>query len=128
MECRILQVVVVQRDEDGEREQGQGEQQREKASPGIREGSVAHQAGGVNHGELVDELHGIFESCVEEEAAGADEEVADEADEEDGVMAVGTAAAYALVGEVDEEEIGEGVYDLGGVRGCVIVLHMIFVY
>ena len=59
---------------------------------------------------------------MEEEAAGADEQVADEADEEDGVMAVFAAGLDASVREVDEEEVRESVDYLGGVRGCVVIL------
>ena len=59
---------------------------------------------------------------MEEEAAGADEQVADEADEEDGVMAVFAAGLDASVREVDEEEVREGIDYLGGVRGCVVIL------
>ena len=32
------------------------------------------------------------------------------------------AVADAAVGEVDEEQVREGVYDLGGVSGRVVVL------
>jgi hypothetical protein len=35
----------------------------------VRETGPEHEAGGVDHGELVDELHGVFEGGVEEEAA-----------------------------------------------------------
>ena len=59
---------------------------------------------------------------MEEEAAGADEQVADEADDEDGVVAVSAAGLDASVGEIDEEEVREGVDYLGGVRGCVVIL------
>ena len=59
---------------------------------------------------------------MEEEAAGADEQVADETDDEDGVVAIFAARLNAPVGEVDEEEVGEGVDYLGGVRGCVVIL------
>ena len=59
---------------------------------------------------------------MEEEAAGADEQVADEADEEDGVVAVFAAGLDAPVREVDEEEVRESVDYLGGVRGCVVIL------
>ena len=122
MEGRILKIVVIKRDENGEREEEEGQVEREEAGARVREGGVAHEAGGVYHGQLVDELHGVFERRVEEEAAGADEQVADEADEEDGVVAVFAAGLDAPVGEVDEDEVREGVDYLGGVRGCVVIL------
>ena len=122
MERRILKVMVVKRDEDGEREEEEGEVEREEAGARVRKGGVAHEAGGVYHGELVDELHGVLERRVEEEAAGADEQVADEADEEDGVVAVSAAGLDAPVGQVDEQEVRERVDYLGGVRRCVVIL------
>ena len=122
MEGRILKIVVIERDEDGEREEEEGQVEREEAGARVREGGVAHEAGGVYHGQLVNELHGVFERRVEEEAAGADEQVTDKADEEDGVVAVFAARLDAPVGEVEEEEVREGVDYLGGVRGCVVIL------
>ena len=122
MEGRILKIVVIERDENGEREEEEGQVKREEAGARVREGGIAHEAGGVYHRQLVEELHWIFERRVEEEAAGADEQVADEADEEDGVVAVFAAGLDAPVGEVDEEEVREGVDYLGGVRGCVVIL------
>ena len=59
---------------------------------------------------------------MEEEAAGADEQVADETDDEDGVMAMFATGSNAPVGEVDEEEVREGVDYLGGIRGCIVIL------
>ena len=122
MEGRILKIVVIKSDENGEREEEEGQVEREEAGARVGEGGVAHEAGGVYHRQLVDELHGVFERRVEEEAAGADEQVADEADEEDGVVAMFAAGLDAPVGEVDEEEVREGVDYLGGVWGCVVVL------
>lgn len=122
MERRILQVVVIERDEDGERGEPERQAEREAAGARVRERGVAHEAGGVDHRELVDELHRVLERRVEEEAARADEQVADEADEEDCVVAVCKAGADAEVGEVDEEEVRERVDDFGGVGGRVVVL------
>ena len=122
MEGRILKIVVVQRNENGEGEEEERQVEREEAGARVREGGIAHEAGGVYHGELVDELHGVFERRVEEEAASADEQVADEADEEDGVVAVFAAGLDAPIGEVDENEVRESVDYLGGVRGCVVIL------
>ena len=61
--------MVIERDKDGEREEEEGQVEREEAGARVGEGGVAHEAGRVNHREFVDELHGIFERCVEEEAA-----------------------------------------------------------
>ena len=47
-------------------------------------------------------MHRVFKCCVKQEAAGADEEVSDEADKEDGVMAIPAARLDAYDGEVDE--------------------------
>lgn len=59
---------------------------------------------------------------MEEEAARADDEVADEGDEEDAVMVVAQAVVDALEGQVDEEQVRQRVDDLGSVDGCVVVL------
>ena len=105
MKCRILQVVIVQRDKHRQPDQGQGEIDAEGARLGVGEGGVAHEAGGIDHAELVDELHRVFERGVEEEGASADEEVADEGDQEDGVVRVAPAGADAKVGQIDKEEV-----------------------
>ena len=114
--------MVVECDEDGEREEEKCQVEGEEAGARIGEGSVAHEAGGVYHGQFIDELHGILERCVEEEAARPDEQVADEADEEDGIMAVFAARLNANIGKVDEEEVCEGIDYLGGVWSGVVVL------
>jgi len=88
----------------------------------VRETGPEHEAGGVDHGELVDELHGVLEGAVEGEAAGADDQVADEGEQEDAVMVLLQAVGDAAVGEVDEEQVGEGVDDLGGVLSGIVVL------
>ena len=122
MKGRVLQVVIIQRDEDGEGEQEEGEVEGEEAGARVGKGGVAHEACSVDHGKLIDELHGVLERRVEEEAPRSDEKVAHEADEEDGVVAVAAAGLDAQVGVVDEEEIGERVDYLGGVRGRVVIL------
>lgn len=102
MKSRVLQIVVVEGDEDCKRDEEQREVDGEEAGPGVGECRIAHQAGGVDHGEFVNELHWVFECCVKEEAAGANEKVSDEADEEDGVVAISAAGLDAHDGEVDE--------------------------
>lgn len=59
---------------------------------------------------------------MEEEAARPDEQVADKADEENGVVAIFAAGSDAQVGEVDEEEVREGVDYLRGVGSRVVIL------
>ena len=122
MEGGILEVVVIECDEDGEREEEERQAEREEAGARVREGGVTHEAGSVYHGQFVDELHGIFERCVKEEAAGPNQQVANEADDKNGVMAVFAAGLNASVGEVDKEEVGEGIDYLGGIWGRVVVL------
>ena len=122
MESRVLEVVVVGCDEDCKPSESDSEYGREGLGALMRETGPEHEAGGVDHGELVDELHGILEGAVEEEAAGADDQVADEGEQEDAVVVLLQAVGDAAVGEVDEEQIGEGVDDLGGVLGGIIVL------
>lgn len=122
VESRVLEVVVVSRDEDGKPSEGDPEDGREGLGALVGETGPEHEAGGVDHGELVDELHGVFEGAVEEEAAGADDQVADEGEQEDAVVVLLQAVGDAAVGEVDEEQVGEGVDDLGGVLGGIVVL------
>lgn len=122
VESRVLEVVVVGGDEDGQGDGEEAEQERDRVGAGVREGGPEHEAGGVDHRELVDQLHRVFERGVESEGAGADEQVAGEGDEEDAVVVVLEAGVHAFEGEVDEEEVGEGVDDLGGVGGCIIIL------
>ena len=54
-----------------------------------------------------------FERCVEHEAADADKEIPGIGDGKHGVVAMFLAAFDALIGEIEEEEIGQRVYDLG---------------
>jgi hypothetical protein len=122
VERRVLQVVVVSRDEDRQTRESETQQSPERLLALVLERGPEHQTGGVDHGELVDELHRIFQGRVESEAAGADDEVAHEGEQEDALMVLLQAVADAAVGEVDEQEVGEGVYDLGGVSGRVVVL------
>jgi hypothetical protein len=122
VECRILEVVVVGRDENRKARKADSKDSRERLSALVRETGPEHEAGGVDHGELVDELHGVLEGGVEEEATRPDDQVADEGEQEDAVMGLLEAVGDAAVGEVDEEQVGEGVDDLGGVFGGVVVL------
>ena len=60
MEGRVLQIVVVERDEDGEGDQTKGKEKAELSRLRVGEGGVTHQTRGVNHRQLVNELHRIY--------------------------------------------------------------------
>ena len=100
------------------------QQQRDGVYALVFEGGPEHEAGCVDHAQFVDELHGVFEGGVEGEAAGANDEVADEGEEEDAGVGLGVAVVHAFEGEVEEEEVGEAVDDFGGVGGGVVVLRL----
>lgn len=85
MEGGVLKIVVIECDKDSEREEEEGQIEREEAGARIGEGGVAHEAGSVYHGQLVDQLHGIFERSVKQAATSAHDEVANETDQKDGV-------------------------------------------
>ena len=59
MKCRILQIVIVEGYEDCERDERESEIEAEEAGAGVGECSVTHQAGCIDHGEFVDELHAV---------------------------------------------------------------------
>ena len=63
---------------------------------------------------------------MEGEAAGADEEVAQEGYGEDAGVGVVVAVEEAADPEVEEGEVGEGVDDFGRVGRGVVVLEMRF--
>ena len=71
MELWVLQVMVVERDEERKANKGNSKNDGEGRTARVGEGRVAHQTGGVDHGELIDELHGVFQGCMEQEASGA---------------------------------------------------------
>ncbi|KAL9090392.1 MAG: hypothetical protein Q9159_002019 [Coniocarpon cinnabarinum] len=123
MERRVLQVMVISGDEDGKATERQCYGQCVHPTTLVREGGIAGDAGGVDHGELVNKLHGIFERGVEEEGAAADGGIASEGDEKDSVVVVAEAGASTEKGEDDEEKISEGVRDFGGDGGEPVVLY-----
>ena len=127
MERRILQVVVIRGDEDGEGHEEQRHAESVESRTLVCEAAVAGDASRVDHGQLVDELHGVFEGCVKEQGAGADGGIAGEGDDEDTVVLVVDAGLDALDGEEDEEEVGEGVDDFGGNGRRPIVLWVVLV-
>ena len=59
---------------------------------------------------------------MEEQASSPNEQVANKADEKDGVMSLFPTGLDAQIGKIDEEEVCEGVHYLGGIRGRVVVL------
>lgn len=59
VEDRVAEVVVVGRDEDGEGDGEDGEQDAAARAASVGVDAVEHDAGGVDHGELVDELHWV---------------------------------------------------------------------
>lgn len=64
---------------------------------------------------------------MEEKAAGAGDEVPDEADQENWVMFLLDAVYYPAQAEEEEGEVREGVDYLGGIDGCVVVLDAVSV-
>ena len=114
--------MIIPGNKQRQRRHKHAQQQRNRRRALVLEGGPEHEARRVDHGQLVDELHGVFERGVEGEAAAAHDQVADEGEEEDAVVALGIAVVDAFAGEVDEEGVGEGVDDFGRVGGCVVVL------
>lgn len=68
------------------------------------------------------ELVHTFQRGVEGAATSADDQVANEGNEEDGLMAVLEAVFHAPEREHDEEDVRDGIDDLGGVDGRIVVL------
>ena len=62
MKFWVLEVVVVEGDEDGKADEEDGDEAAGECGTGVAEGGVAGEGGGVDHGEFVDELHGVC--CV----------------------------------------------------------------
>lgn len=59
MKDRVAEIVVVSGDEDGERDEEEGEEGLDRVALLVREGCETHEAGCVDHGELVYELHWV---------------------------------------------------------------------
>lgn len=59
---------------------------------------------------------------VEHEAPESHEEISEVCDFKDRVVAMCPAALDSFICQVDEHNIGQGIYDLGGVVGQVVVL------
>jgi hypothetical protein len=63
-----------------------------------------------------------FQRGMKHEASQSDEEVSIICNLEDGGMAMFPATLDTLVCQVDEHEIGQGIDDLGGIVGSIVVL------
>jgi len=59
---------------------------------------------------------------MEKEAAGSDEQVANEGHKEYPVMAISQTTANTLGREEHEQQVGQRVDNLGGIDGRIIVL------
>lgn len=103
MKRRILQVVIVCRNEERQRYQSHRQHDREGPAARIGECRIAHQTRRVDHRQLVNELHWVFQRCMEKETPRAHEQVADEGDDEDGIMVVREAGSNAPVAAVYEK-------------------------
>ena len=108
---------------------------------------IEHDASSVDHSQLIQELHRIcarvlresssnrskkstcwrgtrltFQSRVEAKTSYTNDQVADKSEEEDLVMAISKAAADASVGQINECQIGECIYDFSTVDTRIVVL------
>lgn len=57
---RVLRHVIVDGDPQGQGDEPYGNQSLDEFWPPICERGVGHDAGGVNHGQLIGQLHGIL--------------------------------------------------------------------
>jgi len=112
VEDGISEVVIEAGNKECECEETERQEEGVSNGSSVREGGVEHDTRCINHRQLIDQLHGVFEGGVKGEAAAADDEVANEGDEEDEGVAVAYAVGYAFEGQVHEHEVGKGVDDL----------------
>ena len=113
MERRIATPMIPPGNAHRQRRRRHAEQSGDRPRRTVLEGGPEHDEGGVDHAQLVDKLHRVFEGGVEGEAADADEEVAEEGEGEDARVGVVVAVAEAAEAEVEEGEVGQGVDDFG---------------
>lgn len=59
---------------------------------------------------------------MKEEAARANQEIADECNKENGIMAMFFTVVDTLEREENKHQIGQSINDLGSIRGAVIIL------
>lgn len=62
---------------------------------------------------------------MEEEAAGSNDQVTDEGDEEDAVMSILYTVVDATEGQPDKQKVGQGVYNLSRIDGGIVVLILV---
>lgn len=60
VEDRVLGHVIVDRNPQGQGDEPYGYQSLGGFGPPVGEGRVGHDAGGINHGQLVGELHRVY--------------------------------------------------------------------
>ena len=103
--------------------------------------ACARRSRRTNHREFVDELHGVctvsaeschgpsrvltFQSGMEEETAGSDNQVTNKGDKEDVVVPILYAVVDAAEGQPDKEKVGQGVDNLSRVDGSIVVLVLV---
>lgn len=109
MELRIFGVVVSCCDEPGQPNEGDAKQAGEQTRPAVGECGKAHETSCVYHGELIDKLHGVLQSGVEQGRPSPDYHVAYEGDDEDGGMSIPETIPNSLEAEPDEEDIRQGL-------------------
>ena len=113
MEHWVLQIVIVQRYERAEQTQEDAQCNLVDYWSRVRQASVSHETSGVDHVQLIDQLPWVLECRMEHETADTDKEVPEVCNAEDGVVAIVAAATDTEVGEVDKEQIREGIDYLG---------------
>lgn len=113
MERRVLNVMIVAGNEHRQTKHENSQKEGHWPSAFMFECCPEHEAGCVNHTQLVDKLHWIFQSGVERKTSSSDDKVPDESDEEYPIMALCAAIVNALDAEVQEEEVGERIDNFG---------------
>lgn len=65
----ILRHVIVDGDPQGQGDESYGNQRLDELGPPVCERGVGHDAGGVNHGQLIGQLHGVLDdgSCCQQD-------------------------------------------------------------
>ena len=76
----------------------------------------------VDHGELVNKLHWILESTVEQERSSSNSTVSNESNQEDTVVVIFHGTPYAFDAQCNEEYVGQGVDDLCRIDSGIVVL------
>ena len=61
MKGRVLQVVIVQGDEGSESNERACKHEANVLRPSMGECRIAHKAGSIDHGKLINQLHRVFQ-------------------------------------------------------------------